>query len=60
MNGLPRKNAYPSTLSDQPLLGLDEGVGLGNRDVEQVGDSLRGCQGKPIKIRGQHAVRGSW
>ena len=40
-----------STLSDQPLLGLNECVGLRNGDFKQIGDGLRRCQGKPIRMR---------
>ena len=48
------------SLSDQPLLGLDERVGLRNGDFEQVGDGLRGCQGEPIRVGRQSIVQGSW
>lgn len=45
------------SLSDQPLLCLDEGVGLRNGDLEQISDSLRGCQGEPMRVPGQSVVQ---
>ena len=38
------------SLSDQRLLRLDERVCLRNRNLKQVGDSLRGCQREPMQI----------
>ena len=51
------ENTYPSGLSDQPLLILDERVGLRDGDVKQISDSLRRCQGKPMGMWGQSATR---
>ena len=46
------------SLSDQPLLRLDERICLRNRNLKQVGDSLRGCQREPMQIRRQFIVQG--
>jgi len=47
------------SLSDYPLLCLDERVCLRNGDIKQIGDRLGGCQGEPMRTRRQSIARGS-
>ena len=43
-------------LGDQPLLGLDERVGLSKSDVQQICDGLGGRQSEPMCTRHQYII----